>query len=143
VRVNEAVLPEQIVLPAETLAVGLGLTTIDIEFEDEGDPDKHGLALGVIVHVITSPITNELEEYIKAVSPDMMTPFLIHWYEGEMPPFVGVTVNVTEVPEQIVVALAAIDTLALRTGLTVTVAFALKFCEQVVVVFVTETNVNV
>jgi hypothetical protein len=52
-------------------------------------------------------------------------------------------VNVTDVPEQIVVAVAAIDKLAVRTGLTVTVAFALKFCEQVVAVFVTETNVNV
>jgi hypothetical protein len=52
-------------------------------------------------------------------------------------------VNVTEVPEQIVVAVAAIDTLAVRIGLTVTVASAFKFCEQVVVVFVTETNVSV
>jgi len=48
-------------------------------------------------------------------------PFFFHWYEGVVPPFVGVAVNVTEVPEQIVVALAAIETLAGKLGLTVTV----------------------
>ena len=37
---------------------------------------------------------------------------------------VGVAVNVTEVPEQIVVALAAMETLAVRIGLTVIVPVA-------------------
>jgi hypothetical protein len=47
-------------------------------------------------------------------------PFTFHWYAGVVPPFVGVAVNVTEVPEQMIVAVAAIDTLAVRMGLTVT-----------------------
>jgi hypothetical protein len=38
--------------------------------------------------------------------------FLYHWYEGVLPPFVGVAVNVTEVPAHTGFALAAIDTLA-------------------------------
>jgi len=48
-------------------------------------------------------------------------PFTFHWYEGVVPPFVGVAVNVTEEPEQIVVAVAAIETFAVRTGFTVIV----------------------
>ena len=32
-------------------------------------------------------------------------PFTFHWYEGVLPPLVGVAVNVTEVPAQIFVAL--------------------------------------
>jgi hypothetical protein len=37
-------------------------------------------------------------------------PFNFHWNEGVAPPFAGVAVNVTLVPAQIVVALAAILT---------------------------------
>ena len=37
-------------------------------------------------------------------------PFFFHWYVGVEPPFTGVAVKVTEVPEQIVVALAPIET---------------------------------
>ena len=39
---------------------------------------------------------------------------------GVVPPFVGVAVNVTDIPAQIVVALAEIETLAGKFGLTVT-----------------------
>ena len=45
-------------------------------------------------------------------------PFSFHWYEGVEPPLVGVAVNVTLVPEQIVVAVAEILTLAGRFGFT-------------------------
>ena len=41
-------------------------------------------------------------------------PFNCHWYDGFVPPFVGVAVNVTEVPAQIELStsLDAIDTFA-------------------------------
>ena len=45
-------------------------------------------------------------------------PFNFHWYVGVVPPFVGVAVNVTEVPSQIVAAEAEILTLAGKLGLT-------------------------
>ena len=44
-----------------------------------------------------------------------------HWYVGAPPPFVGVAVKVTEVPEQTGFELAAIDTLAAKTEFTVMV----------------------
>ena len=121
---------------------GVGLTTILTEVEVAGEPAKQGVAFEVITHVTASLFANVVEVNVAAFVPALV-PLTFHWYEGVVPPLVGVAVNVTEVPEQIVVAVAAIDTLAVRIGLTVTVAFALKFCEQVVVEFVTETNVNV
>lgn len=42
-----------------------------------------------------------------------------------MPPFVGVAVNVTDVPEHIDVAEAAINTDGTRTGLTVAITAVL------------------
>ena len=50
-----------------------------------------------------------------------LLPFTFHWYTGDDPPLVGVAVNVTLVPAQIVVADAATDTLAGRSGFTVIV----------------------
>ena len=38
--------------------------------------------------------------YVEAVAPEMFEPFLRHWYAGVVPPFTGVAVKVTEVPEQ-------------------------------------------
>jgi hypothetical protein len=49
------------------------------------------------------------------------TPFTFHWYEGVDPPFVGVAVNVTEVPEQTGFADGATETLTGRIGFTVMV----------------------
>ena len=49
--------------------------------------------------------------------------FLYHWYEGVLPPLVGVAVNVTEVPAQTAPGgLAVIDTLAVTEGVSVMVA---------------------
>ena len=48
-------------------------------------------------------------------------PFSFHWYEGVEPPLVGVAVNVTLVPEQIVVAVAEMLMLTGRFGFTVMV----------------------
>ena len=51
-----------------------------------------------------------------------MEPFSFHWYVGVVPPLVGVAVNVTDVPAQIVdEGLAAMLTLAGRFGFTVIV----------------------
>jgi hypothetical protein len=51
--------------------------------------------------------------------------FLYHWYEGVVPPFVGVAVKVTEVPAHTGFALAAIETLAGRELFTVIVMMLL------------------
>lgn len=50
------------------------------------------------------------------------TPFSFHWYDGEAPPFVGVAVNVTDVPLHIVLpGLAEILTAGVTVVLTVIV----------------------
>jgi hypothetical protein len=49
------------------------------------------------------------------------TPFTFHWYDGVVPPLVGVAVKVTLVPAQIVVAEAEMLTLTGKFGLMVTV----------------------
>ena len=51
--------------------------------------------------------------------------FTNHWYDGNVPPLVGVAVNVTEVPAHIVVAVAEIPTLTGSAGLTIIVPVAL------------------
>jgi outer membrane protein W len=105
---------------------GVGLTTILSEVEVAGEPVKHGVAFEVNTHVTASLFANAVEVNVAAFVPALV-PLTFHWYEGVVPPFVGVAVNVTEVPEQIVVAVAAIDTLAVRIGLTVTVLVAVAF----------------
>jgi ABC-type transport system involved in cytochrome bd biosynthesis fused ATPase/permease subunit len=55
----------------------------------------------------------------------MFVPFLVHWYPGVVPPFVGVAVNVTLVPEQMVVAVALAVTLGVSVEFTVIVVPAL------------------
>ena len=56
-----------------------------------------------------------------------MALFFFHWYEGEEPPLVGVAVNVTLVPAQMVCAPAVIAALTegVNTGFTVMVIPAL------------------
>jgi hypothetical protein len=55
----------------------------------------------------------------------MFTPFFFHWYVGVVPPLVGVAVKFTAVPEQTVVASAAILTAGVRLEVTVTVTVLL------------------
>ena len=50
-----------------------------------------------------------------------MIPPFFHWYNGDVPPFEGVAVNVTEVPAQTGFAEAAIETLTCSIGFTVMV----------------------
>jgi hypothetical protein len=37
--------------------------------------------------------------YTEDVAPEILEPFLRHWYAGVVPPLTGVAVKVTEVPE--------------------------------------------
>lgn len=52
-----------------------------------------------------------------------LVPFTFHWYAGTVPPLVGVAVNITVAPAQIVLpaALEVILTPAFKTGFTVIV----------------------
>jgi hypothetical protein len=104
-----------------TLAATTGLTDIVIAFDIAGLPDTQ-VAFEVISTVIASPFTSVVDVHVEFVAPEILLPFLLHWYVGVVPPFVGVAVKVTEVPEQTVVAVAAIDTLTARFGFTVSVA---------------------
>jgi hypothetical protein len=37
---------------------------------------------------------------VEPVAPIISVPFLLHWYTGEVPPFTGVAVKATVLPEQ-------------------------------------------
>ena len=50
-------------------------------------------------------------------------PFTFHWYDGVVPEFVGVAMNVTEVPAQTLFTEATMVTFAESPGFTVTVKF--------------------
>ncbi len=102
-----------------TLAVKIGLTVIVMAFDVAGEPVKHGLAFDVITTETTSEFDNDIEVKVEAVSPETLVPFNCHWYAGVEPPFVGVAVKVTLVPEQIVLADALMFTLAGKFGLTI------------------------
>jgi hypothetical protein len=75
------------------------------------------VAVGVVVHVallvmITvtiSPLANVLLVYVSLFVPALL-PLICHWYDGVVPPSVGVAVKVTLAPRQIDVWLAATDT---------------------------------
>ncbi|MBK8883294.1 MAG: hypothetical protein IPN67_13185 [Bacteroidales bacterium] len=125
VAVNVTEVPAQIA-PAGlaailTLAGTLGLTVIVMLFDAAGEPLTQG-ALDVICTLMSSPFARAAEIYVADVAPGIRAAPLYHWYVGAAPPFVGVAVNVTEVPAQIAPAgLAAILTLAGTLGLTVIV----------------------
>ena len=80
------------------------------------------LAFDVIITVTWSPLERELVVKVGELVP-AFTPFICHWYDGVVPPFVGVAVNVIGFPEQIVVVVAVIFTEGV-TEFTVTVAVA-------------------
>jgi hypothetical protein len=96
-------------------------TTIEILFDVAGELAKQGVALDVISTVTTSLLANVVVVKV-ALSVPTLLPLTFHWYDGEVPPLVGVAVNVTLVPIQIApVGDAAVATLAVRVGFTVTV----------------------
>src|SRR6478752_2683927 len=64
----------------------------------------------VRITVTTSPSFNVVVVNLGESVP-ALTPLICHWYDGLVPPLVGVAVNVTEVPLHIVVEEAAMLTL--------------------------------
>jgi hypothetical protein len=58
-------------------------------------------ALLVIVTVTWSLFARVVVVNVDAVCPATGIPFIFHWYEGVVPPFTGVAVNITEVPVHI------------------------------------------
>ena len=75
-----------------------GLAQVDIEGSVVGDAH---VAVEVITQLTTSPLFNVVVVNVALFVPTFVEP-TFHWYDG-VPPFVGVAVNVTDVPEQIVV----------------------------------------
>jgi hypothetical protein len=84
------------------------------------------VALLVISQVTVCPLVSVV--VVNVVPPDpAFTPFTFHWYVGEVPPLVGVAVNVTLVPAHIVVmpeTAAGVDTIDTEG---VTVVLMVKF----------------
>src|SRR6478736_5363476 len=111
VAVNVTDVPVQIVVE-EAAMLTLGSTLVDVIVT--------GLLVAVGVEaqarllvritVTTSPSLSVLVVKVGASVP-ALTPLTCHWYDGLLPPLVGVAVNVTEVPVQIDVALALMITL--------------------------------
>jgi hypothetical protein len=92
-----------------TLTAKFGFTVVVIVFDVAGLPDAH-VSLEVRMTFTWSPFASEVVVYVALLVPTS-TLFFFHWYEGDDPPLVGVAVNVTEVPAQIV--LSASDELIL------------------------------
>ncbi len=86
------------------------MTVIVIAFEVAGLPVGQGVMFDVSTQVTISPFASPTFVYVELLVPTL-APLSFHWYDGLAPPFVGVAVNVTDVPEQIGLADAAIDTL--------------------------------
>ena len=82
VAVNVILVPAQIapdgLAVMLTLAANIGLTVIVIEFDVAGLPVKHGLALLVMIHVITLPFAKDDEEYVVFVAPPIFVPLFCH-----------------------------------------------------------------
>ena len=121
VAVNVALLPAQIVVAdavTETDGVTNAFTVMVIPVlvavAGEGQ-----VALLVITTVTTSLLASVVEVKVALFVPAFV-PFTFHWYAGAAPPFVGVAVNVTLVPEQIVVADAETETDGVTKAFTVT-----------------------
>jgi hypothetical protein len=79
----------------------------------------------VSVQVTASPLFKVADEKVALFVPTG-EPFTNHWYTGEPPPLIGVAVNVVEVPAQIVVADAAIETAGV-TGVVTDIVITLLF----------------
>jgi tetrahydromethanopterin S-methyltransferase subunit E len=123
VAVKLTLVPAQMVVAdadTDTLAGKFGFTVIVTPLDVAGDPVKHGLALDVSPTVTTSLLFSVVVVNVLLLVPALV-PFTFHWYVGVVPPLVGVAVNVTLVPEHIVVADADTDTLAGKFGFTVMV----------------------
>lgn len=74
----------------------------------------------VITHEIVLPFVSAALVYVALLVP-VLVPLSFHWYDGVPPPLTGVAVKVTDVPEQMVVAVAVIETDGTTDGFTVIV----------------------
>ena len=90
-----------------TLAGKFGFTVIVIVFDVVGELVKHGVAFEVITTLTVFPLANVFDVYVALFVPTLL-PFTFHCLTGKVPPLTGVAVNVTDVPEHIVVAPADI-----------------------------------
>ncbi len=82
------------------------------------------LALLVITTVTILLLVKVVDVKLALLVP-AFTPFTFHWYEGLAPPLVGVAVNVTEVPVQIVCDPRVIAMLTEETSVGFTVIWIL------------------
>lgn len=105
----------------ETEGVTDGFTVIVIAEEVAVDGEGH-VALLVMTTVTLSLFASVVDVNVDEVAPPTFDPLICHWYVGVVPPFVGVAVNVTDVPAQIAPAgLAAMETEGVTVGFTVIV----------------------
>ncbi len=119
VAVKVTLVPEQILLSAsfdaiDTAGVTLLFTDVVMLFPLAVDDDWQVL-LAVSTTVTTSLFDNEALVYVVASVPTLV-PFNFHWYAGVVPPSIGVAVNVTLVPEQIL--LSASSEVTVTDGVT-------------------------
>jgi hypothetical protein len=102
------------------LTVGIGLTVIDTGLLVAGFPVAHGVAFEVKITWTIDPFVREVVVKVFCeVLPPWFTPFTCHWYNGLVPPLVGLAVKVMLCPLQMVVALGVTETLTGSKGLIV------------------------
>lgn len=105
-----------------TDAVRLGLTVIVMLLLVTIAGAAH-MALLVIVQVTLSPLTSVLLVKVGLLVPAFM-PLTCHWYVGVEPGLVGIAVNVTGVPAQILFSDAAMVTVGVMLLSTATCTLA-------------------
>jgi hypothetical protein len=103
--------PHIVVVDAEILTAGV----IGLEDTIAGVAQA---ALDVSSAVMISLFANDDEVYVELVAPPITVPFFFQAYTGEPPVLVGVAVNVTDVPPQIVLVVTAMLTVGVTAVFT-------------------------
>ena len=117
--------PGQIVVAdAATVTDGAGAGKTVIVTEPVAVRGLAHKAVEVIITDTTAPLV-KVEVVKVGLFDPAFTPFTCHWYDGLLPPFVGVAVNVTDVPGQILLVDALTETDGAGAGNTVIVTGAL------------------
>jgi hypothetical protein len=109
--VNVAALPWHTVLLLVVIVIvgtraGVTLIVTLLEVAVEGDAQA---ALDVSTQLTTSLLLKDVDAKLDELVPALV-PFTFHWYDGLAPPLVTAAVNVTSVPEQILLLPALIET---------------------------------
>jgi hypothetical protein len=118
-----------------TVGVSIGLTVI-VKILLITVAGRGQVALEVISTFIWLLLTSALVVNVSLFVPTGM-PATYHWYVGVLPPFIGVAVNVTEVPVHIgLTGLARIDTDGVIPGLIFTVAMLVSLVQGAIPVIV-------